>query len=149
MRATNWIIAVVCVVTLAMLPTNAQSQERRARTDALKGAIVVSPIKERLPKLLQELVTAKKSDEQIIEAIYLAALTRMPTEPEAKQAKRQVVDSKDRMEALGKVLKGLVDSPEFARLHMDSINLKLIPLDRLPGPKQDPNAPGKGPFFDR
>lgn len=151
MCATNWIIAGVGAAALAMLATNAHTQERvrPPRADASKGAVAVSPIKERLPKLLDELVKAQKSNEQIIEAVYLAALTRLPTESEAKQAQQQVVGSKDRVQALDKILKGLVASPEFTRLHPDAIPLRLVPLDRLPDPKQDPNAPGKGPFFNR
>jgi hypothetical protein len=147
-RAT---LALVCMIALTVPPTIVWAQERDA-TPALRKAleqIAVSPMQERLPKLLKELVDAKKSDEQIIEALYLAALTRLPTDKEATQAKQQAADSKERLPALDKLLKGLMESAEFKRLHPVANPLKAIPLERLPLEKRDPNAPGRGPFFDR
>ena len=154
MRTTHRGIGVVCVFTLGILAANTLGQDPPAGrpAEASRRAVELttpSPVKARLPKLLQELVQARKGDEQVVEALYLAALTRLPTGPEAQQARRQVADGKDRVASLEKVLKGLTESPEFARLHPDPIPLKVLPLEHLPRGKPDPNAPGKGPFFNR
>jgi hypothetical protein len=151
MRHATRIVALGCLgLTMSVSPIGAQ--EAPDPLPALQKAVAqlaISPVKERLPKLLKELVDARKSDEQIIEALYLAALMRLPTEQEAAQAKEQVADSKDRMAALEKVLKSVQELPEFARLHPMPNPLKVVPVERLPLEKRDPNALGKGPFFGR
>jgi RNA polymerase sigma factor (sigma-70 family) len=68
---------------------------------------------DRLEKLLQELVDSKRSDEQAVEALYLATLTRFPSDSEKKIALDHLAKQKDRQEGLANVLWALVNTKEF------------------------------------
>jgi WD40 repeat protein len=70
-----------------------------------------SPIS-RLERLLDELVKSKRSDEQIVEALYLATLARLPAETEVKSILAHL-DRKDRREAFKDVLWALINCREF------------------------------------
>jgi RNA polymerase sigma factor (sigma-70 family) len=68
---------------------------------------------ERLNKLLQELVDSKRSDQQVVEALYLATLTRFPAPSESEIALDQLARQKDRREGLTNILWALVNTKEF------------------------------------
>jgi hypothetical protein len=72
---------------------------------------------DRFTFLLEELLSSKRSDEQIVEALYLAALVRSPSEREAKASIDYVANAKDRQAAYLELLKALTTSPEFETLH--------------------------------
>jgi len=59
------------------------------------------------------LLAARKSDREIIEALYLTALCRPPTESELKATVALVAKSKDRRAGLEDVAWGLVNAKEF------------------------------------
>jgi hypothetical protein len=62
---------------------------------------------------LGKLIAAKRSDGQILEELYLAALCRKPSEVERKSALRLIGRAENRREALEDVLWGLVNAKEF------------------------------------
>jgi RNA polymerase sigma factor (sigma-70 family) len=68
---------------------------------------------ERLTTLVNSLVKAKKTDEQAIEALCLATLSRLPTETESTLMQKHIAGKKDRAEALLDVVWALVNSQEF------------------------------------
>jgi hypothetical protein len=68
---------------------------------------------DRLGRLVQELVKSNRSDEQAVEALYLATLTRFPAAEEMKQALEHLARKLDRQEALADLLRALVNSKEF------------------------------------
>jgi RNA polymerase sigma factor (sigma-70 family) len=72
-----------------------------------------SAIGERLDTLLRNLLKTKKNDEQIIEALCLATLARLPTEGELRTMAKHVANKKDRQQALTDVVWALVNSLEF------------------------------------
>jgi hypothetical protein len=59
------------------------------------------------------LLKAGKSDAEIVEELYLAALTRMPTDAERKAAKAHISKAKDRRTGLEDLAWGLVNAKEF------------------------------------
>jgi RNA polymerase sigma factor (sigma-70 family) len=76
---------------------------------------------DRFDKLLDELLKAKKSDEQIIEALYLATLARLPQENEKTFLLRQLERQQERrQEAFADVLFTLINSKEFFA-HIDAL----------------------------
>jgi hypothetical protein len=68
----------------------------------------------RLEKLLNELVKNKRSDEQIVEALYLATLAQLPTEEQKKTVLDHIARKKDRIEGYHDVLWALLNSLEFS-----------------------------------
>jgi hypothetical protein len=66
----------------------------------------------RLDRLLDELLKSGRSDDQIVEALYLATLTRLPTEAEKKPILAHL-RRKERREAFRDALWTLVNSREF------------------------------------
>jgi RNA polymerase sigma factor (sigma-70 family) len=69
---------------------------------------------DRFGKLLEDLVKAKKTDEQLVEAIYLAALARLPLDSEKAIALKHLEkQASRRQEALTDVLSALTNSKEF------------------------------------
>jgi RNA polymerase sigma factor (sigma-70 family) len=76
----------------------------------------VSPLG-RLDRLVDQLVKSNRSDEQVVEALYLATLARLPTEAEMKPILAHVVNAhvvkKDRQEAFKDALWALVNTNEF------------------------------------
>jgi RNA polymerase sigma factor (sigma-70 family) len=83
-----------------------------------------APAGPRLNKLLDELLHSKRSDEQVLEALFLAALGRFPTDAEQKFALEQVVKQKDRREAFANVLYLFLSTPEFKE-HVEELNRAL------------------------
>jgi RNA polymerase sigma factor (sigma-70 family) len=67
----------------------------------------------RLDALLRSLLQAKKSDQEIVEALCLATMARLPTDIEARLMLKHVAGKKNREEALADVLWALVNSQEF------------------------------------
>jgi len=63
------------------------------------------------------MIKAGKSDEEIIRALYLAALCREPTTAEVSAAKAHIGNSKDRRQALEDVGWAVVNSKEFLFQH--------------------------------
>ena len=63
--------------------------------------------------VLAELLARKKSDDQIITALYERVLARRPTDEERGICRRYIVRVGDRREALEDVLWSLVNSTEF------------------------------------
>jgi hypothetical protein len=59
------------------------------------------------------LLARKKSNEEIIETFYLAALSRYPTNNEKEKLAAFMAKAKDRRAALEDVVWGLVNSKEF------------------------------------
>ena len=79
-----------------------------ARSGQAKGPL------DRLDKLLGELLDSKRSDEEIVEALYLATLARLPTEAETKPFMKHAGGA-NRRQAFKEVLWALVNSKEFAQ----------------------------------
>jgi hypothetical protein len=77
-------------------------------TGELTNALIRDP-DNRIGKLL----SAGKSDTEILEEIYLAALCRMPTEVEAKKLLGLLAETKDRRATWEDVLWAVVNSKEF------------------------------------
>jgi hypothetical protein len=114
---------------------------------------------ERLERLLEELLASKRTDQEIVDALFLAALGRLPIEGENTKVAKHLAARKGRAGALREVLDTLVHSAEFqqhaSKLAADADAKKNIrelrdTFDRgLPRPrdKRDPNAPGIGPYF--
>jgi WD40 repeat protein len=69
---------------------------------------------DRLDQLVQELVKSQKSDDQIIDALFLAAIGRFPAETEKKFAMEHLTKGKDRAEAVTDVLHALTNTREFS-----------------------------------
>jgi hypothetical protein len=114
---------------------------------------------ERLKQLLQQLLNDKKTDEQIVETLYLATLARTPSENEVKRCTdhvaRQMAAKKQRAAAFEDILGALTSSAEceqhVAELFKDNVPQKFLEQFRkaVPlQPKGDPNAPGRGPFLN-
>jgi hypothetical protein len=76
---------------------------------------------ERIGKLPAELVKAKKADSDVIEALFLAALTRLPTDEEkehgAKHLARAAGSEPARVTAARDLAWAVVNSKEFLKLH--------------------------------
>jgi RNA polymerase sigma factor (sigma-70 family) len=68
---------------------------------------------DRLEALASELAASKRSDEQVVEALYLATLARFPTDSEAPVARKMLAQRKDRAEALRDLLFALTNTKEF------------------------------------
>jgi RNA polymerase sigma factor (sigma-70 family) len=62
------------------------------------------PHLDRLSHLVQQLVASKRSDEQAVEALYLAVLIRFPSDAEKKHALDHLARQPDRKEALTNLL---------------------------------------------
>lgn len=65
----------------------------------------------RLGRLLAE----KRTDREIMDEVFLAALSRMPREKEEQQVLKHVSNAKDRRRAWEDVLFAVINMPEFAR----------------------------------
>jgi len=59
------------------------------------------------------LLKADKSDAEIVEELYLAALARLPTDAEREAAKAHIGKAKDRRSGLEDLAWGLVNAKEF------------------------------------
>jgi WD40 repeat protein len=78
-----------------------------------KAPVAESGIGDRLTALVGALLKSKKSDDQMIEALCLATLARLPAETEAQLMRKHLVNTKDRREALLDIVWALVNSQEF------------------------------------
>jgi RNA polymerase sigma factor (sigma-70 family) len=79
-----------------------------ARSGQAKGPL------DRLDRLLEELLDSKRSDKEIVEALYLATLARLPTEGEAKPILEHVAGT-NRRQGFKDALWALVTTREFAQ----------------------------------
>jgi hypothetical protein len=70
----------------------------------------------RLAQLPGELVKAKKSDAEVVDALFLAALARLPKDAERETAARHLAKATDREKAAQDVLFALVNTKEFMTL---------------------------------
>ena len=81
------------------------------------------PVIERLGKLPFELTKAKKTDAEIADAIFLAALVRLPTDGERRKCvdhiatKHEKDKEKGRVEAIQDLTWALINTKEFMKLH--------------------------------
>jgi RNA polymerase sigma factor (sigma-70 family) len=77
---------------------------------------------DRFDALLGELIKAKKADDQIVEALFVATLTRLPTETEKGLALKHLEkQGYRRQEALSELLGSLTQTQEF-RTHLEALN---------------------------
>jgi Flp pilus assembly protein CpaB len=66
------------------------------------------PATNRFDKLLQELLVSNRSDAQVIEALYLAAQARLPSDAELKKANDRIAAAANRQKAFENLLQTLV-----------------------------------------
>jgi RNA polymerase sigma factor (sigma-70 family) len=78
-----------------------------------KAAVPESGVGDRLTALVGALLKTKKSDDQMIEALCLATLARMPAETEGQLMRKHLANTKDRREALLDIVHALIHSQEF------------------------------------
>jgi RNA polymerase sigma factor (sigma-70 family) len=87
------------------------------------GAGATAATNDRLDRLIDDLLRAKKSDEQCVEGLFLAALGRLPQETEARFVVQQLGKLKDRREGLRDVLFMLVNTKEFGQ-HVQALQTR-------------------------
>jgi RNA polymerase sigma factor (sigma-70 family) len=75
------------------------------------------PLARRLATLPGLLVEKKVSDEELVDALFLATLARLPAGTERKVVQDHLGKQKDRLEAARDLLWSVVNSQEFLRLH--------------------------------
>jgi hypothetical protein len=78
---------------------------------------------ERFGGLPAELLKAKKTDGEIVEALYLATLARLPTAEQKELAAKHLAAAKDRQRACLDLAWALVNTKEFLKLHGMDQNL--------------------------
>ena len=78
----------------------------------------------RLDQLVDQLIKNQRSDAQVIEGLFLAALGRLPTDTESKRALDEIARHKDRREGLAGVLEALTHSEEYA-IHVADLNRRI------------------------
>jgi RNA polymerase sigma factor (sigma-70 family) len=71
------------------------------------------PKRDVLDDLVADLVKTQRGDEQAVEALYLAALARFPSESEKKVLAAHLARQKDRREALTELVRQLTETQEF------------------------------------
>jgi hypothetical protein len=71
----------------------------------------------RLGGLPAELTRAKKTDGEVVDALFLATLVRLPTEKEKETATKHLAAASDRAGAGRELAWTLVNTKEFLRLH--------------------------------
>jgi hypothetical protein len=93
----------------------------RAREPALPQTLFVMTDPELLRKLsdgrLKKLLADRRSDQDVIEELFLATLTRLPDEAEKRDALGHVKDARDRKAALVDLLWALINTREFILNH--------------------------------
>jgi hypothetical protein len=67
--------------------------------------------------VVKQLIDAKKSDEQIVEALYVRCLCRKPTGEESQALKTLIGESENRQQALEDIFWALLNSQEFLFNH--------------------------------
>jgi Flp pilus assembly protein CpaB len=76
---------------------------------------------DRLQRLPTELLFSKRPDDQVVDAIYLTTLCRLPTETEKKAAMANLANSKDRFETVRRIVAALTNTEEFEK-HVDTLH---------------------------
>jgi len=76
-----------------------------------------SALIERFGRLPAELVRAKKTDADTVDALYLAVLARLPANREKEVATKHLAAAKDRRTACLDLVWALVNTKEFLKLH--------------------------------
>jgi hypothetical protein len=66
-----------------------------------------APQADKVAKLVDELIAAKKSDEAILEALTLSGFSRLPTDSEKKLALVAITNAKDRKAAWVSIARAL------------------------------------------
>lgn len=82
----------------------------------INGPLVHSKVRDEKNRL-RNLVTAGKSNEEIIGDLYLASLCRQPSEPEMAAATKHIANAGDRMRGLEDVCWALLNANEFLFQH--------------------------------
>jgi dipeptidyl aminopeptidase/acylaminoacyl peptidase len=84
---------------------------------------------DRFDTLLKDLLERQRSDEQILESLFLAMLGRLPSDIEKKFGMEHVSKSKDRREAFADLLFQLTNTKEF-RTHAEALmeRIKQLPV---------------------
>jgi hypothetical protein len=72
---------------------------------------------QRIGRLPAELVKAKKTDAEIVDALFLATMSRLPKESEKETALKHMTAGKDRGQAALDLAWALVVNKEFLKLH--------------------------------
>jgi WD40 repeat protein len=78
----------------------------------------------RLDQLVDQLIKNQRSDAQVTEGLFLAALGRLPTDAESKRALDEIARHKDRREGLAHVLEALTRTEEYA-IHVADLNRRI------------------------
>jgi RNA polymerase sigma factor (sigma-70 family) len=84
--------------------------QKRAAGSSVSGV----PAKDRFDQLLKQLLESERTDDQLIEALVLATLSRLPTDVEKKFVKDSIAKRKDREKTMGDFLYTLTTSKEFS-----------------------------------
>jgi len=102
-----------------------------------------TPQVDRLEKLVGELIAAKKSDAEMLEAITLATLGRLPTDSEKKLTMASISKATDRKAAWVAVAKALAGSDEAKKPEGSKFKLKVEPVPPVPPTPPVPPVPPK------
>jgi len=98
--------------TVAVLCALAFTGPARAEEPQPPNAVL-----DRIGRLPDDLIKAKKTDAEIVDALFLAALTRLPTDNERETSVKFIANAKDRKTAATDVAWALVCNKEFLKLH--------------------------------
>jgi RNA polymerase sigma factor (sigma-70 family) len=98
-------------------PSQARAEPPKQNPPNATKPEVGSVLLKRLMGLPDELLEAKKSDEEIVDVLFWTTLIRKPADREKDLLTRQLKGSKNRLEATRDVLWALVNSREFGQLH--------------------------------
>ncbi|HKB02689.1 MAG TPA: sigma-70 family RNA polymerase sigma factor [Gemmataceae bacterium] len=101
----------------------AGEKKAAARKKALEGWVKEAP-SDRLRRLLTELLTGKRSDDQVLDALCLATMARFPTETERKLILDGVREQPDRRAAWDGVLRALASTQE-AKAHAEGLSKRV------------------------
>jgi hypothetical protein len=82
----------------------------------INGPLVHSKVRDDKNRL-RSLVTAGKSNEEIVSELYLAALCRQPSEPEMAAATKHIANAGDRLRGLEDVCWAVLNANEFLFQH--------------------------------
>ena len=82
----------------------------------INGPLVHAKVRDEANRL-RTLVTAEKSNEQIVAELYLAGLCRQPSEPELVAATKHIANAGDRMRGLEDVCWAILNAHEFLFQH--------------------------------
>jgi hypothetical protein len=82
----------------------------------INGPLVHAKVRDEANRL-RTLVTAEKSNEQIVAELYLAGLCRQPSEPELVAATKHIANAGDRMRGLEDVCWAILNANEFLFQH--------------------------------